>query len=82
MFKSLAKVKGCANAGMLLCGPVPAITRLLYYGGIRLSGLPASHTAFIDAAWPYSPGVGRFNAPYTILSGLLVGYYYPTLTAS
>ncbi len=66
----------------LTCGPVLAITRLLYCGGIRLSGLPVPHTAFIGTAWPYSPEVGRFNAPHIILSGLLVRYYYLTLTAS
>ncbi len=52
-------------------GGAAAVTRLLYYGGIRLSGLPPELRAALIARRPCSAGVGRFTASPRFLRGLL-----------
>ena len=59
-----------------------AIARLLYYGGIRLSGHPPGPRAALTAPGPCSAGDGRFTASPRFLSGLLPPSHLGGLAAS
>jgi len=61
---------------------VLAVTRLLFFGGIRLSGLPASLAETSSTPiCPSTPGDGRFNALiFTCTGGRFVSAPLPGLS--